>query len=279
MEATLDVWKIQPEQAKRVGHPAPFPIELPERLIHLYTYEDDLVLDPFMGSGTALAAAAKLSRRYVGYDLDPSYREIARERVATAVTARSGVTELEPSAAAAPRARPASVGPVESFQARASKEGMAAQQLAAEVLTEAGFEIVKRNTRLRGLGVVINIVARDASGSLWYFDVSGAFTTTRGGLLRTDTVWKALGRAHVVANNRRAQKTLAGVPYVLISSHLPRPGSEGDVALRAAGPDAIFDVIEMLSPPDFLRLQTYVTGGFTSDDRPLPGFWRERDLR
>ena len=60
MAATLDVWDIPPESAKRVGHPAPFPGELPERLIHLYTFENDLVLDPFMGSGTSLLAAAKL---------------------------------------------------------------------------------------------------------------------------------------------------------------------------------------------------------------------------
>ena len=51
MVATLDVWDIAPESARRVGHPAPFPVELPERLIELYTYENDLVLDPFMGTG------------------------------------------------------------------------------------------------------------------------------------------------------------------------------------------------------------------------------------
>lgn len=278
MEATLDVWKIQPEQAKRVGHPAPFPIELPERLIHLYTYEDDLILDPFMGSGTALAAAAKLNRRYVGYDLDPTYVEIARERVRSVQPA--------PPTAELPPGRPRSstrpgvpvVPHADDFQARASKEGKAAQQLAAEVLEQAGFELVTKNARLRGLGVVVNLVARDASGSHWHFDVSGAFTTTRGGLLRTDTVWKALGRAHVIAANRSAQKSLVGVPYVLISSHLPRPGSEGDVALRAAGCAAIFDVIEMTSPDDFERLSTYARGGYTSDSTPLAGFWRERDL-
>ncbi len=60
MSLTLDVWEIAPESARRVGHPAPFPLELPERLIALYTYADDLVLDPFMGSGTALVAAARM---------------------------------------------------------------------------------------------------------------------------------------------------------------------------------------------------------------------------
>ena len=78
MAATLDVWDIPPESAKRVHHPAPFPVALPERLILLYTYEDDLVLDPFMGSGSTLVAAAQHGRRYVGYDLDPEYVDLAR---------------------------------------------------------------------------------------------------------------------------------------------------------------------------------------------------------
>jgi hypothetical protein len=139
--------------------------------------------------------------------------------------------------------------------------------------------VVAKNTRVRGLGVVVNLVAQDDADGVWYFDVSGAFTTTRGGLLRTDTVWKALGRAHVVAVNRNRRKDLAGTPYVLISSHLPRPGSEGDVALRAAGSTAIFDVIEMRSPEDQERLRAYAAGGHSLEVGPLPGFWRERDLR
>ncbi len=87
MSLTLDVWEIPPESARRVGHPAPFPVELPEKLIALYTYADDLVLDPFMGSGSALVAAARLGRRYIGYDLDPEYVEIARHRVASELAA------------------------------------------------------------------------------------------------------------------------------------------------------------------------------------------------
>lgn len=82
MESTLDVWRIQPESAKRVSHPAPFPVELPARLIELYTYKGDLVLDPFMGSGTTLVAARQLSRNAVGYDTDPAYADIARKRLA-----------------------------------------------------------------------------------------------------------------------------------------------------------------------------------------------------
>lgn len=82
MEATLDVWEIPPAHAGRIGHPAPFPEKLPARLIQLYTYEDDLVLDPFMGSGTTLVAAAASNRRGVGYDTDPAYVELARTRLA-----------------------------------------------------------------------------------------------------------------------------------------------------------------------------------------------------
>lgn len=82
MEATLDVWDIPPAHASRVGHPAPFPVELPARLIQLFTYQRDLVLDPFMGSGTTLVAAAEANRRAVGYDIDPAYVELATARLA-----------------------------------------------------------------------------------------------------------------------------------------------------------------------------------------------------
>jgi DNA modification methylase len=84
LAATLDVWEIRPERARRVGHPAPFPVELPERFIRLYTYVDDVVLDPFLGSGSTAVAAVRNCRRYVGYDTDPEYVAIAAARVAEA---------------------------------------------------------------------------------------------------------------------------------------------------------------------------------------------------
>jgi DNA modification methylase len=80
-ESTLDVWEIRPEHARRIGHPAPFPVELPERCIRLFTFKGDLVLDPFAGSGTAAIAAKRAGRHYVGYELDPAYAEAARRRV------------------------------------------------------------------------------------------------------------------------------------------------------------------------------------------------------
>lgn len=81
MAATLDTWKIPPASAKKIGHPAPFPVELPRRLIELYTFAGDIVLDPFLGSGTTAVAAVETGRRYVGYDTDPKYVELARGRL------------------------------------------------------------------------------------------------------------------------------------------------------------------------------------------------------
>ena len=82
VDATIDVWDIPTESATRVGHPAPFPVELPRRLIELYTYRDDLVLDPFMGSGSTAVAAVRTERHYVGFDTDESYVALAERRVA-----------------------------------------------------------------------------------------------------------------------------------------------------------------------------------------------------
>ncbi|MGH9246547.1 MAG: DNA-methyltransferase [Acidimicrobiales bacterium] len=79
---TLDVWRFPPASARRIGHPAPFPVELPRRLIELLTYKGDTVLDPFMGSGQVAIAAVGCARHFVGYDADPSYVELAERRLA-----------------------------------------------------------------------------------------------------------------------------------------------------------------------------------------------------
>ncbi|HSQ36969.1 MAG TPA: site-specific DNA-methyltransferase, partial [Acidimicrobiia bacterium] len=75
---------IAPASARRIGHPAPFPVELPRRLIELYTFRGDLVLDPFMGSGSTAVAALEAGRHVVGYETEPAYLEIARARIAAA---------------------------------------------------------------------------------------------------------------------------------------------------------------------------------------------------
>ncbi len=261
MAATLDVWQIEPESARRVNHPAPFPVQLPERLIQLFSFEGDLVLDPFMGSGSTLVAAARTGRRGVGYDTDASYVQAARQRVRDEV-------------AAGTQGDSGDLVEGENLMRRAATEGKAAQAIACSVIEDAGFRVTHRNSKLRGTGVLMGLVAVDADDRPWYFDVTGAFTTTRAGLARTDTVWRSLGRAHVVQNAVNAGR-IEATPLVFLTSHLPKRGSEGDVALRAAGPDAFFDAIAMLSDDGRSRLARYAAGGCA---KPLPGFWTEREL-
>ena len=81
MESTLSIWQIPPESAKKVGHPAPFPVALAARVIKLYSYVNDVVLDPFSGSGTTCAAAKSLHRHYVGFDTSPEYCALANKRL------------------------------------------------------------------------------------------------------------------------------------------------------------------------------------------------------
>jgi len=168
MDATLDVWRMPPESARRVGHPAPFPVELPQRLIELYTYTDDLVLDPFLGAGSTAVAAVRTGRRYCGYDTDPAYVELARARVA----AEPVPEKTEPA--------------------------VAAKAVAEALLVTAGFTVVARKQRLPKLGLTVDLVVEGADGRRWSVDVCGALTVTKAGLARTDEVWQAIGRASVV---------------------------------------------------------------------------------
>jgi site-specific DNA-methyltransferase (adenine-specific) len=81
LEYTKSVWRFPAERATQVGHPAPFPVELPYRLIQLYTFENEVVLDPFVGSGSTCLAALKSGRKYIGYDIDREYCKLAMHRV------------------------------------------------------------------------------------------------------------------------------------------------------------------------------------------------------
>lgn len=103
LEFTKSVWSFPAQRATKVGHPAPFPLELPRRLIQLYTFGDDVVLDPFCGSGSTCLAAKLAGRKYIGYDIKPEYVELAEKRLETGGNngARAGekskkITELPP---------------------------------------------------------------------------------------------------------------------------------------------------------------------------------------
>jgi DNA modification methylase len=249
LEATTDVWEIPAESATRVGHPAPFPVELPLRLIELFTYRGDVVLDPFVGSGTTAVAAVRAGRHYLGYDTDEGYLAGARARVAAEAAACVARTE---------RAVP--VLPPGGRQAR---------QVARSLLQECGFGNVVADHRLPG-GVTADLAARDGAGGLWLFDVSGAFTTTRTGLTRTDTATRAIGTTAVL----RAVAPEARV--VLLTTDLPGPGSPSDVALRAVRPGLVFDVVELLAAEGAARLRRYSAGDGAAGDAGLPPHMKGR---
>ena len=163
-----------------MGHPAPFPVELPLRLIELYTYRDDLVLDPFMGSGTTAVAAVRSGRRYVGYDTDSEYVRIAEQRAdeeRDAVIGRDVAEQHVREAAGYIRAHAARATDEEDLLIRAQREGMRARELARELLARCGFDEIVPNSRVT-TGIDVSFSAVDRTGHPWYFDVSGAFTTT-----------------------------------------------------------------------------------------------------
>jgi site-specific DNA-methyltransferase (adenine-specific) len=90
LEWTKSMWTMKAESAKKIGHPAPFPEELPRRLIKLYSFTGDIILDPFMGSGTTAISALKEERNFVGYEINEKYIELANKRIAMAEQAASG---------------------------------------------------------------------------------------------------------------------------------------------------------------------------------------------
>ncbi|WP_419945595.1 DNA-methyltransferase [Candidatus Poriferisodalis sp.] len=292
MEATLDVWDMGPESAQRVRHPAPFPLELPRRLIDLYTYEGDVVLDPFMGSGTTLVASVLCGRWPVGYDLNPDYVDLARSRVATAASApppeprRTSQPPLfEPSALRGTGAQtrqaqdevglgtaePAAIADAmtaDAFGRQAAEAGRKAHDIAGDLLERCGFEIVRSPASVRGSGVKFSFLVADPASREWWIDVAGAFTTVRPGLLRAETLWKTLGRASVLAAAEPEARLL------LLTPNLPRHGAEGDRALRTLGPKVVFDVIELFDEAAAVRLASYAAGA----EAPLTGFWNDSEV-
>lgn len=257
MEATTDVWEIPPESATRAGHPAPFPVELPERLIHLHTYRGDLVLDPFIGSGTTAVAAIRTGRHYVGYDTDQVYVDRARDRVLRDTERLDKQREAgdAPLSFVLP-AVPTPAADDEDFQARAVREGRAAKDVARTLLEGCGFREIAADVRF-SQGVDVNFRACDQTGAPWFFDVSGGFTSSRPGLRRTDTLWKALGKAAVL------HEIEPEVPLVLLTTDAPARNSAGHRALAVvSGPGKpIFDVLTMQSPEDLRRLRSFATCG------------------
>jgi site-specific DNA-methyltransferase (adenine-specific) len=231
IDATLDVWELPSESATRIGHPAPFPVALPERLIQLHTYRGDLVADPFMGSGSTALAALRTGRHFVGYDTDEGYVALAGRRIAELVPDRD------------PPGEEGVGSPERSSPVRdALAAGRSARDVALALLEAAGVDDVRAEVRLAG-GVEVAFAIPRADGSRLLLEVCGSFSSSRGGLNRGDVLWRALGKAAVVA---------AASPddvLVLLSTEVPPAGSAGArplEALLAAG--RLADVIDLRDP-------------------------------
>jgi site-specific DNA-methyltransferase (adenine-specific) len=269
VDATTDLWDIPAESATRVGHPAPFPVELPRRLIELYTYRGDLVLDPFMGSGSTAVAAVLTERHYAGFDTDPAYVARADERIDVA---RRQLEEERgrgtgPRRVTVPPVRPAvAVDEGEDRQVRAVRRGEKAKELARQALDSAGFTAITPDVTFGDLGVQVSFRAIDTNGAVWLFDVSGAYSSTRPGLKRMDVLWKTLGRAGVLHEARRRHPDRDDLgPLVLLSTDVPPARSAGGRVLRTVRPDdhsgPVHDVIELLDGEGMARLQQYARHG------------------
>lgn len=274
LDLTLDVWEFAPESATRVNHPAPFPVGLPARLIELYTYRGDVVLDPFMGSGSTGVAAVMADRRFAGFDTDPDYAAAALARIEAArVEAeqdRAAAAALpDPDLFAGLSGTAVQAGDeMLDFQQRASIDGRRAQELAADLLGRAGFGDEVREKVKFPVGVEINFSARDAEQQEWLFDVSGAFSSNRPGLQRTDTVWKALGKAAVLATQHGDPGSDRPLRYVLLTTDVPERNSAGYKALLAAQQaGTIWDVLRLGDPRTVVQLLHYASGRH-SDVRP-----------
>jgi site-specific DNA-methyltransferase (adenine-specific) len=216
MEATLDVWEIPAESATRVGHPAPFPVALVERCIQLFTYAGDVVLDPFMGSGTTAVAAVNTGRQYIGYDTDAGYVRAARERVSTMVSV-------------APRDR------------RTLKE------MSRSLLDEAGFVDVEETARVAP-GVTVSFRATGPDGIVRLFELGGTHTPARSGLARLDAVWRTIAKAAI------AHEAAPDREFVVLTSGTVRGGpiasvlGEGRPITRVVDVTAADALDRLLSP-------------------------------
>lgn len=246
MDATLDVWEIHPESATRVGHPAPYPVELPARLIDLYTYEGDLVLDPFMGSGTTAIAALRSGRHYVGYDMDQDYVEHARQRLAQETATTANNVQILPG-----RTKPAEDASASERVAAARAQGLAARDLAVVALTAAGFvDFVTKTKPVRGIDIPLQATA--PGGQRWLFEIAGSFTNNDGGLRKNDTLWRVVAKAALL------QQSEPDLPMAVFATE-PAVASAASALDGLVGPGKTLRRIIDLGSDDLLDEVHYLT--------------------
>ena len=125
------------------------------------------------------------------------------------------------------------------------------------LLENCGFSDIRTDVKMSNLGIELNFLATDQAGAEWAFDVSGAFTSSRAGLRRTDTLWKALGKAAVL------HQAHGELPLVLLTTDVPARGSTGYAALKVVMGSGrpVFDLVELLNSRDRERLRDYALRG------------------
>jgi len=261
MDLTTDVWEFPPESATRIGHPAPFPVELPARCIQLYTYEGDVVLDPFMGSGSTAVAALRAGRHFIGYELDGAYADAANARVA-AEAERLERERKRGTAGVRPRRTPTTPKdprPDGGLLDEAFRTGLTASDLGEQVLTQAGFGDLRKKVRL-GCGVAPWHTAVDPAGRRWVFLLAGSFTGARAGMARADVVWQAVGEASVV-DRWRAAEGLDDHRVVVFTVEPPTQSDLRKALALATGTKApIRLVVDLTDPADHAELARLAAG-------------------
>jgi len=204
--------------------------DVSERIIELYTYRGELVLDPFMGSGTTALAAVRAERHLIGFDTDPEYVALAQRRTA---------------------------------EERATGPGDVQRVTVAPGRTAGAADAVGDAPGFIDLGVAVDHRARDARGGVWLFLLTGVYSATRPGPKRADVPWRALGAAAVLHEAWVAEPGCAGLgPLVLPSTDVPPPGSAGGRALHTVPSEAgpVRDVCELLDLDATDRLAAHGSG-------------------
>jgi DNA modification methylase len=224
MEATVDVWEIPPERASRVDHPAPFPVALPERLIHMNSYVGDLILDPFMGSGTTAVAAVRTGRHYIGYDTDAGYVAAAQDRLVKEVWTPAVELAADDGRTTDPQ-----------------RGGWASKELARWLLGAAGFSDIDDQVSVVP-GVVPTLRAVAPTGAVWWFEVVGGRTSNRPGAQRIELVWRAISKGAIVREVDPSSR------FAVLTVDQPTAASGGRALAAVTGRDKpVFAVVDMLS--------------------------------
>lgn len=270
MAATKDVWDIAAESARRIGHPAPYPVALPQRLIELYTYRNDLILDPYMGSGTTAVAALRSGRNFVGCDAEAQYVDLAKSRIEQELA--DTAKQQTPTVRVLPRAAKADLRS-DSRVLDISKQtfgdfaqiielaeaGNKLDDIARALIELSGFDIVSEKKKLPS-GNTISVVAEGRDGSLWYFDVVGSFSADSNGMNKADVVLRTIGKA---ALHYAGQVDEAGqkIPYVVLTDTVADKAPVSKSIAAACDAGIFFGIAEVLDPKTLELLRGYANEG------------------